>query len=227
MPRLVLPGGTDVAEMAVFSVDALPRRSDRATLGRLEDQGSLIRFGTGADGAYLLHAYVEEPIPVDLLKYCNVADRRTARLSAPDGRIAFGGSESAYGEFKSNPAIRTDAQIPPGNYDVVAYHTDYPDELMESAVRARIGAPAQRLLNRPRYIIGAGVVLTVAFLFVDRWYAAGVAATTVVANVVFFKHPKIKQLESEKRTVELEYPSIVLSMTSSAVPQDSPNPQSR
>ncbi len=211
--------------MAVFSIDALPRRFDGTTLATLEEQGSLIRFGTGADGAYLLHAYVDEPVPDDLLKYCNVDDRKAARLNVPHGRIAFGGSESACGEYRPNPRIRADAQVPPGHYDVVAYHTEFPDEVIENAVRRRIGASGRRLLNLPGLIIWAGALLTAASMMVDRRYAAAVVAATVVAFVVFQKHPKVKRLAGEKQAVELEYPSIVLSMTSDSVSTDSANPR--
>ena len=87
MPRLVLPGGTDVAEVAIFSLDALPQRLDRDTVARLEREGSLIRFNTGADGAYLLHAYVDEPVPDDLRKYCDIADRKIATLNVSGGHV--------------------------------------------------------------------------------------------------------------------------------------------
>ena len=56
MAKLILPGGTDVAEMALFSVDALPAQPPQpAELDALEAQGSLVRFPAGSDGGYLLH----------------------------------------------------------------------------------------------------------------------------------------------------------------------------
>jgi hypothetical protein len=214
MPRLVLPGGTDVAEVAIFSLDALPQRLDRDTVARLERERSLIRFNTGADGGYLLHAYVDEQIPDDLLKYCDIADRKIATLIVSGGHVGFGGSESTYAEFSPNVAIRTDARIPPGTYEVTAYHTSYPDDEIDRAVRERIGASGQRLLHLPGYIIPVGVLLALASWFVSHWYVVAVVVATAGVVLLFTKHPAIVQLQAEAHAAELDHPSIVLSMTS-------------
>ncbi len=74
MTHLRLPGGTDVAEMALFDVDARPAaRPDDATAAALEASHRLARFPTGGDGGYLLHLYVDEPIPAALQRCCLVA----------------------------------------------------------------------------------------------------------------------------------------------------------
>lgn len=216
MPRVVFPAGTDVAEMAIFSLAALPSRFDNSVVTRLEADGSLIRFGTGADGGYLLHAYVEEPVPEKVLRFCNRGDTKTATLKLPDGRIGFGGSESVFADFAANNQIRSDAQLPPGTYHVIAYHTDYPDEELESAIRARIGAAGQRLLGLPAYIIWLGVLLALSAFFVERWYAAVAVLLTAMTVILYLRHPSIVRLQAQAEAVQLEYPSIVLSMTRSS-----------
>ena len=65
----------------------LPQRLDRDTVARLERERSLILFNAGADGAYLLHAYVDEPVPDDLRKYCDIADRKIATLNVSGGPV--------------------------------------------------------------------------------------------------------------------------------------------
>ncbi len=104
---MVLAGGTDVAEVALFSLDALPQTiSDAETISQLQSVHALVRFPTGSDGGYLLHAYVDEPIPSRIDQYCLKDDEIRSRLSLISGRIGFGGVEATFAEFKPNSNIR-------------------------------------------------------------------------------------------------------------------------
>lgn len=113
MTTIYLPAGTDVAEMALFDVDAIPCKlpCDVEDFSELASLGQLIRFPTGADGGYLLHLFVDEPIPEDTKRYCRADDQLTGEFCTSEGRIAFGGLESAYAEFKHNANIRADGII--------------------------------------------------------------------------------------------------------------------
>jgi hypothetical protein len=136
MTCLRLPGGTDIAEMALFDVDALPQKQPRnqSFIAPLVEQERLVRFPTGADGGYLLGLFINEPIPADIKRYCDLDDPLTGYFRTTGGRIAFGGSESAYAQFKPNSNIRADGVIEPGRYAYTAYHTDVPDEVYEQMV---------------------------------------------------------------------------------------------
>lgn len=133
MTHLRLPGGTDVAEMALFDVDALPAaRPDDSTVAALEASNRLVRFPTGGDGGYLLHLYVDEPIPAELQRYCLADDKLTGAFRTEQGNVAFGGIESTFVGFKPNRHIRADGAIPQGEYCYTAFHTEFPDELVVS-----------------------------------------------------------------------------------------------
>ena len=96
MTTLFLPAGTDVAEMALFDVDALPRLLPRDVEGfaHLTSQEQLVRFPTGADGGYLLHLFANEAVPAGTMRYCVADDKLTGAFYASKGRSAFGGMES-------------------------------------------------------------------------------------------------------------------------------------
>ena len=133
MTKLVLSGGTDVAEMAIFNIDGLkdscPNTSD---IEAMEKRGQLMLYDTGADGAYLLNIYLDEEIPIEVFKYCKQEDKKIGILHLPNGRLGYGGSESMHNAFKPNSNIREDIDVPPGRYQVSAYRTEFPEELIPS-----------------------------------------------------------------------------------------------
>jgi hypothetical protein len=218
MAKIALPGGTDVAEMALFSVDALSadRYPDPATLAAMEAQHVVMRFPTGADGGYLLHIYLDEAIPEEVMKYCASHDAVCGRLKIERGRLGFGGVESLCGSFSLNPSIRTDAQVPPGDYDVTGYHAEYPDELIEAAVKAKIGQKAWRILALPGYVILIAFLSTLVALATKSWYLAAfvIAATFFGLKFLFFRNGRIRHLKEQKLSIEMNYPSIVVRMSS-------------
>lgn len=216
MTRLVLAGGTDVAEVALFSVAELPADCGLgpAAIGELEQAGHLLRFNTGADGGYLLHAYVDEPIPPALRPFCSQDDKVQYRFTTGTGQIAFGGIESAFRSFARNPAIRSDGVIPPGSYELVAFHTDFPDEMHEAAIDAVLSAKEQRLLGLP------GLIFVAAFLAMigvasKRFVAAGlIAGISYVALRFYLCSSTYRGLQARREEVDREYPSIVVEMRS-------------
>jgi hypothetical protein len=216
MAKLVLVGGTDIAEMALFSVEALPaQRPEPEALDALAEDGQLLRIPTGADGAYLLHAYVDEPIPGELMRYCSATESIRGRLRLPHGRLGFGGSESAFAGFVPNEAIRSDGEVAPGEYGITAYRTKFPDDLIATVVAASFGKHDMRHLAIPVQIVVAALALIVPALLVELWLAAAVIALLAAGGIrMYLKHPTTEQLREQRRRVELEYPSIVITMRS-------------
>ncbi len=219
MTRLVLAGGTDVAELAFFSCDALPEKVDDTSLQRLEAVDGAIRLRTGTDGPYLLHLYVDEVPPPDIEAWLASGDKLEDEFDSGSGRVAFGGAESACSDFEPNPAIRTDAEIPPGRYRAVAFHTDYPDERLDEHVEARIGKAGADKLRRPGNIFVGAALLIVSMIilgFADTpWYFAGAAAVTVAAWAWIRSirgTAEYQELERAKRDVEQRFPSIVITL---------------
>ena len=226
MTKFVLAAGTDVGEMALFSVDALS--GDRCphpdVIKAMEEQYLVVRFPTGSDGGYLLHAYVDEVIPHEVAKYCVKEDQKSGRLFLSGGRLGFGGIESLFMSFKPNPNIRSDCMLSAGDYEVTAFRTIYPDEFIEAAVEAKIGKDGLRLLTLPAYVIAIAVLLTLFTLAMQLWYTAAaiVVATILGLKVFFFSKLNIKRLQEEKKSIEMGFPSIVVEMRSKNVPGDSP-----
>jgi hypothetical protein len=215
MSKLILPGGTDVAETALFSIDALPIECcpNNSEIAAMEKQHSILRFGTGGDGGYLLHAYIDEPIPAEVMKYCVNDDAIHGKILVEHGQIGFGGVESLYRNYKPNQNIRSDGNIPVGSYEVTAYHTDFPDELIEDATQAKIGKNSQKLLNLPGCVIPSGIFLAIVAAAASAWIITiSIIALVFIFMKIFTRHPRIKQLHDESRQVQLNYPSIVVEM---------------
>ncbi len=225
--KIVLEGGTDVAEMVLFSVDEIPpERVSEETLAGLEANSQAIRMPTGADGGYLLHLYVDEQVSDEVMQYCIEDDALRAEFRSKSGQIAFGGAESTYAEFEPNDFIRTDARIASGVYDAVAFRTDHPDELIEDAVEKAIGPDGKRAEDVSTYIIIGTVILAfAAFILgsaIAQTRAVGIvlAVIVVIAGRLWYKsHTRTDQYQKatdQRRDVQLEYPSIVIQLTKRA-----------
>jgi len=217
LAKFVLPGGTDVAEVALFSLDALRDEApDAEELVRLEGLAAIVRFPTGSDGGYLLHAYVDDIIPESVARYCDKSDRKTASISLPSGRVGFGGVESAFASYKPNSNIRSDASFPAGDYDVEAFHADFPYESIEREILERIGKRGMRLLSLPAYLIPMAILLVIAALVLKMWLTAltVVGVTVFGLKAFYFRSATIKRMREQKREVELQYPSIVVELRS-------------
>jgi len=216
MAKLIMTGGTDVGEMAVFSVDALPAgRPDATAIDALTGQGLLLRLPTGADGAYLLHVYLDEPVPDDVMRYCSAGDARHGRLSLPHGRLGFGGLESVFADFEPNEAIRSDGTLPAGEYQATAYKAAFPDALVTHAMRAAISPEAKKHLAVPVQIAVIALALMAVTIVLKAWLAATVVVLAAVGGLwLFYKHPTTQQLRDQARSIELRYPSIVVTLRS-------------
>jgi hypothetical protein len=211
-----LPGGTDVAEMALFDVDSVPHDipKDGEVIDELAPRKHLVRLPTGGDGGYLLHLYVNEAAPASVKQYCVADDSLSGKFSSPGGRIAFGGVESAFQRFKANKNIRSDATITPGEYAYKAYHTDIPDEVIETVLRRVPSTPTERWLDRAPMVIFLGTVGSIGVSLSSKSYLlAGVAA--VVGPLVFKAVKRIPGqdvLSVRREQAQIDLPSIVIEL---------------
>lgn len=221
-----LPAGTDVAEVAFFDIDALLRsRSPNGEgLDVLVSRKRLIRLPTGGDGSYLLHLYVDESPPQQVMRYCLIEAKLAGQFTATRGRIAFGGIESTFQDFKPNRFIRSDAVIPAGSYAFTAYQTDIPDEVVTQAGQIA-STPKERWLDRaPLMITLATLGLAFAFAVFKSLRAVG-----VVLLVGYFTFKGIKRLPGQgglmalREEAQLDFPSFVIEMRS--IPSFNVTPQ--
>ena len=217
MPHHCLPAGTDVAEMALFDVDAVPQSQppDAEGLAELASQGRLVRLPTGGDGGYLLHLYVDESPPEEVMRYCQAEDKLAGQFTSSKGNIAFGGAESAFRDFKPNHYIRSDAKIPSGRYNFTAFHTDIPDEIIDQAIRVE-RSPTEVLLSRaPLAITLTSLGLAGASATFRQFVLAGIVlALGYLAFKVFKRLPAFKELAARREEAQLKFPSILIELRS-------------
>lgn len=217
MTKYILPGGTDVAEMALFDAEAVPARraADLKHLDELAEAGTLIRLQTGSDGGYLLHLYVDEDIPPEVMQYCVSEEQLSGKFRLRGKSIAFGGLESAFQGFKPNPFIRSDATLVPGEYEYVVYQTDIPVELIDAKLKAGMSAADQRYLAIPGYFIPALLILMMICGALGGVLAAlGLGLLGFFALRVFLKTSKYRALKNTASELQLEFPSMVMQMRS-------------
>lgn len=214
---LCLPAGTDVAEMALFDVDALPQRLPRDVedFAVRASHGQLIRFPVDGDGAYLLHLFVNEPIPVATMRYCQANDKLTGGIYISNGRIAFGGLESGYAEFPPNPNIRADGLIESGRYLYTAYKTEFPDEMVMQAIRVE-RTSGERWLSRAPIMATCSLIMIACALAIARQFApAGVALlSSFFVGKSIRRLPSYRTLEARREHAQLAFPSIVVELQS-------------
>jgi hypothetical protein len=222
MATIYLPAGTDIAEMALFDVDALPRQlpRDLEVFAQLTTQEQLVRFPTGADGGYLLHLFVNEAIPESTIRYCLIDDQLTGDFHTSEGRIAFGGLESAYAEFKPNPYIRSDGLIAPGRYAYIAYRTEFPDELVMQATRVERTTGERWLGNAPLIATLALFVMAYAFAISRQFVPAGLFFLGGFFAGNWLKGlPGFRALEARREQAQLAFPSIVVELRAKSSPK--------
>ena len=217
MAMIYLSGGTDVAEMALFDADALPRRLPRGIedLAPLSSQEQLVHFPTGADGGYLLHLFVNETIPASTMRYCLADDKLNGNFYTSTGRIAFGGLESIYAEFKPNPNIRADGLIEPGRYVYTAYRTDFPGELVQKAIELAQTTGPWWLGRAPVIATLIQLAMTLALVIAGKYLAAG--AIFLSARLVrkwLQRLPEYQRLMARIKQAQLVFPSIVVELRS-------------
>src|SRR5262249_8834820 len=147
--------GTDAAGVALFDPGALPGDFDLRIqddpielLEILQQDGKAFYTETGGDGAYLLHAYVDEPIPPNL--QAHLRDPITIeRFSIPTGHLYFTGSEYAFRQddsfLRRYPHMGGSVAVPAGEYRLTIHRTEYPPDHLERLLRNETGTAAYLL----------------------------------------------------------------------------------
>src|SRR5262245_55618691 len=98
----VVEAGTDAAEVLLFDPGSLPEDFDAriqddpaSLLERMMQEGRVCVTETGGDGFFLLHAYVNEPLPAELQRYAHEL-RVVERYLVSSGRVYFSGVEYVF-----------------------------------------------------------------------------------------------------------------------------------
>jgi len=219
MKPICLEAATSRDELVLFDTRAISNTTppDANTLAALQAQAVLLRLPTGADGHYLLHLYVNAPIPAETLKYCDTADMLQGSLHCASGRLTFGGAETAYRDFVPTGQQCSETEVPPGTYACTAYHSELPGKLLRAAMEVHLSQAELRLLKAPMYgLVSFGVVGVVLawaihpLLLPVLWIAGWLGAQRIRASSAW------QALGPRMRQAHIAAPSIVIAMTRQA-----------
>jgi hypothetical protein len=165
--RHVVEAGTDAASLLLFDPGALPADFDRPPyadtveiLERISSEGRASWIATDRDGSFVLHAYVDEPIPEGLRPYAHELEVK-ASFSAPTGRIIFCGSEYAFREdgslLQRFPQMGSSFTVRPGSYRLTLLRMNYPDGYLEQRFRETASPWQYRVWMSMRWLIPLAV----------------------------------------------------------------------
>jgi hypothetical protein len=184
---------------------------------------ALWRTDTGADGAYLVHLYVNEGPQVEIERH--LKDPIVIEpFHVPSGRLMVAGEEVLVGARSLNdyPHLGQEVQIAHGDYRLTAFRSEAADELLEKRFLARASADEQRAWTFGNRLAGGCVFLTFAalvaayFTYLESGSAIGVLLPLLAAAGAWWGRSRYRRTalyrsaEAIFRAIELELPSIVL-----------------
>ena len=223
----VIEAGTDAATLILYDPEVLPTDFDSGThddpvgfLEQLHAQGRVYWINTGADGAYLLHAYVDEPIPFSLGAHFKDPVVVEA-FHVPSGRLYFVGSEFAgsgvdaalerYSHMGGSFTLR------PGVYRLTMARAEYPDGLQENLLRQEVTPGAYGLHQSMGCFVWLAILCAFGFAatlvaeFFRPWrpyllplLVLGIALPFIVARLRLYRETR-----NQWRAIEREHPSCV------------------
>lgn len=166
----VVTVGTDVASLAFFDPTALPPDFDeriktegRETFEAAVAAGQLVWIEYYADGGYVMHFYVDDPVPDEMRKYA-LEPRHTPRLHLPGGNLWACGAEyvtrnPAAGRLVRYPHMGGLCSVPPGDYTATTWPIEWPEEETERALALSLGPDETRARKMRGVAIAAGIVV--------------------------------------------------------------------
>lgn len=231
--RHCVSAGTDVAQLCFFDPKALPENFDAEMrtpfrTGKLLEEcnrnGRLFLINTGADGSYLLHAYVDEPVPDYLQPHLH--DPITLPgFPVVSGTVCFSGAEYTYRDddkqfrkYKSGGEF----PLPPGMYEIQFFRTKIPTERMHEELDRR--APHLRTtlwggfsaLELPNSLGCVALLATVAagftllrWTFAQAWPAFLAAFAAWAALVAYTRWPRYREIRRAWEKLEYDFPTMI------------------
>jgi hypothetical protein len=223
----VIEAGTDAASLILYDPGVLPTEFDTSShddpvglLEQLHSEGRVYWINTGADGSYLLHAYVDEPIPPTLEPH--IQDPiAVAGFQVPSGRLYFVGSEfcgsGVDAALARYPHMGGWFTIAPGIYRLTMARTVYPDALQEDLLRQEVTPGAYALHQSMGCFVWLAILCAIGFavaVFGEifrpwRVYLLPVLAFGMAAPFVLARFRLYRETSAKFRAIEREYPSVV------------------
>ena len=221
----IIEAGTDAASLILYDPGVLPADFDTSThddpVGLLENlhaQGRVYWINTEADGGYLLHAYVDEPIPPTLEPHAK--DPTTVEaFQVPSGRLYFVGSEfcgsGAEAALNRYPHMGGSFITRPGVYRLTVAEMEYPDGWHENLLRNDVTPGAYTLHQSMGCFVWLAILCAIGFavaLFGEifrpwREYLLPALAFGVAAPFVLVRFRLYRETSERYRAIQREHPA--------------------
>jgi hypothetical protein len=191
-----------------------------ALLERLMAEGKACAFETGADGLYLLHAYVDEPVPPDLVEHAR-APIRVDNFDASGGRVFFTGVEYAFRQddsfLRKHAHMGTSFEVPPGRYRLAVYRTECPDALADARLWQEVGRFRYLLHESMGWLILFAILaligMVVGYFNLPRGpgFAALLLALALLVALPFavYRSPPFRETQRRHHQLRRDYPSVI------------------
>jgi hypothetical protein len=232
--RYVIEAATDAEALLLFDPAALPAdfehqfQSDASgTLERLHRQGLACWIPVAGDGSYLLHVYLDEPIP-PTLRLCLREPVVIANFPAPSGWLHFTGAECAFRDddiaLAEQPRMGGSAVITPGTYRLMLFRAEYPAGHVARQFRAS-ASHLEYSLWASMYVlvplaVAAWIGLVVIFFTTVRVPFPSFLAPLLLAvfSLPFLvrRLPAYKSVREQYARVERRFPPLVVQLESAA-----------
>jgi len=220
----IIEAGTDAASMLLFDPKALPDQYDEKAkddpielLEEASKTGSAFWINTGGDGAYLLHAFVDEDVPEYLLPYL-FDEESVGSFRVPSGRLYFTGAEYAFRDddtfLRAHPHMGASFKLARGQYNLSLFRAEYPEGLMENELREKVTPAAYYLHQSMGFLVMLAVagVISVIASFVEAWLLPAtlpIGLGLVSMPFIVCMLPIFKATNKVWKEIQGRYPSVV------------------
>lgn len=225
--RHIVEAGTDAAGVALFDPVALPEDFDSRVhddpvglFEKLQADGQAWYSETGGDGRYLLHVYVDEPVPARLQEHLH-EPVIIERFAVPSGRLYFTGSEYAFRQddrfLKQYPHMGAAVDVPPGEYRLTIARAGYPANHVEHLLRNEVGPVAFQLHQSMGWLATFAVIAVLVLVFSyfqiprEDWLLYVLPASVIVVAIPFIVVRLQQYQEARERfaSIQRDHPAMV------------------